>query len=112
MPLWGLLGIIDVLKQNAKEKKLRELLLEKGYPQDFTKFAVWSTGYMWLSENDKEEVYKKIDITREVLETRINNAYIVMLQHEDIANLLIGNRKKAKEANQEALSILARMKEK
>ena len=94
MPLWGLLQIIDVAKQNAKEKKLRELLLEKGYPQDFTKFAVWSTSYMWLSENDKKKVYKNIDISREVLEARINNAYIVMLQHEDIANLPIGNRKK------------------
>ncbi len=106
MPLWGLFQIADVAKQNSRERKLRELLIQKGFPEAFIKFAVWAIGYVWADDKLKRKIQEKVGMSKEELEARINRAYILMLQHEDIANVLVDNKKKAIQAHKEAVALL------
>jgi hypothetical protein len=106
MPIWGLLQLSDVANQNSNEKKLREILMLKGYNEDFIKTADGAIGYAWLDEGNKKKFQKRAGVSKEELERRFNVAYMVMFLHEEIADLLIHDKKKAKEAHEQAVSML------
>ena len=103
MSLWGLSQIIDVTQQNKKEKRVQELLTEKGYPKDLIEHLVWCISYIWLSERYKKKVHKKIGETKEAVERKIERSLLLMLRHEDIANVLIKDKRKAQQVYQQAV---------
>jgi len=103
MSLWGLSQIIDVAKQNKKEKQVRELLTEKGYSEEHISFCVRSLDYMWLNNRHKKKFIKNTGVTKKDVEERVNFCFLIMLRHEDIANVLISNKKKALRTHQDAV---------
>lgn len=105
MPIRGLLQILDVAQLNRKEKRLRELLTQKAcFSEDIVNFMVWSIDYLWLSQNDRKKAIQHSGLTGEELEERINNAFMLMFQLQDIADLVVGNKRKATELHQQAIA--------
>jgi hypothetical protein len=110
MSLWAVLQIAEVAQHRNKERKLRELLRKKGvFRDDMIDYLVGLSGILWLDENKRQEVFRASGLSREEYDSRVNNAFLLMFQFEDVAQLIIGDKKKAKEAHLQARAIRKQM---
>lgn len=110
MSLWAMLQIADVVQHRNKERKLRELLRKKAiFRDELIDYLVGLSGVLWLDENQRQVVFRSSGLSREEYDSRVNQAFVLMLQFEDVAELIIGDKKKAKEAHLKARTIREQM---
>ena len=106
-----ILGWIRYYREQNKERKIRELILAKGFSESFTNLAESALFYTTLSEREKVKFCKNIykndpSITREALEEKFNSIILALFQHLEIVELVVGNKREAAKVHQRAVALL------
>lgn len=101
----GKLGIVAIGWN--KKRRIKKVLQQRGLTEHLIKLTLYAIDYASWSEERKEYIFKTNHMyTREEWEYELSNSIIKMLSFEEVAKLVIGNKKKALEAHQWAVNQL------
>lgn len=103
MPKWGLFQWLNRTRQAAREKRLRELLVQKGLLPERIDFLIWCATYSWLDDEDRDWLAEGSGFSRAELDARMNSGFMMMFQDKHVAELVLGDKQKAEHAHLAAL---------
>lgn len=107
MPLTRIFPRLTRAQQQARERRLRELLAQKGRcsPEKIDDL-VGCAYYYWLSDADRDAYLQRSGQSREQVASYMQHGLRMMFQYKDVAELVIGDKERAAHEHQAALQWL------